>query len=342
MPDEAPKTTPAQEGVTDELNAKIIGWDTDDDASNLIVQKPDGETVRVTPTGELLPGAEPVEIVDASDPAAEGVPDDYKPPESALAVDVVDPSDVYRAMDRHDEVQILDELMGRAISAMVYSFEDKTDLSVGGVNETIRLMNERGGTRIGISPQPPLVNLVDKEGEKFYEVMVFALDSRTGAGRWGVAIEPEQMKLRNGGKKWDKFALTKALNKAQRNALRAHIPEEFRQKVIALALSNGNVEKLKPLGAGTTYAGKPLEEQGPAVEGPDADRVRGECDDVYRRLKEGFGQLVLPPARYHLMFEEANHDSVARLESFRDYVQNVLDEQVELEAAKQAGGGEGS
>lgn len=339
MPD-APQTTPAQEGVTDELEAQVIGWD--DDQVNLIVQKPGGETVQVTPEGEILPGVEEVEIVDASDPDAEGIPDDYKPPEEALAVDVVDPRDVYRAMDRNDEVMILDELMGRAIAAMVYSFESggklQTDLSVGGVNETVRLMNERGGTRLGISPQPPLVEKVEKDGETYYQVMVFALDSRTGAGRWGVATEPENMSLKSGGKKWDKFALTKALNKAQRNALRAHIPEEFRQKVIALALADGNVKKLKPLGAGTTAGGTPLELQGPVIEGPHADRVRAECDGVYKKLKEGFGQLVLPPARYHLLFEEANHDSVERLEAFRDYVQNVLDEQIELAAKKAEAG----
>ncbi len=341
MPDAA-EMTPAQHGVTDELEAKVIGWD--GDHVNVVVQKPGGETVQITPTGEIEDNVAEVEIVDASDPAAEGDPDDYKPPEEMLAVDVRDPQDVFRAMDRNDEVMILDELMGRAIAAMVYSFESPrnsgkflTDLSVHGVNETVRLLNERGGTRIGVSPQPPLVRYFETNEKEYVEVQVYALDFRTGAGRWGVAVEPQMLK-----NKWDKFAVTKALNKAQRNALRTHIPEEFRQKVIALAVNDGNVQKLKPLGAGTSAGGTPLEEQAPVVEGPDADRVRSECDELYTKLKDGFGQLILPPARYHLLFEEANHQTIERLEAFRGYLENVLDEQVQKAAEAAPGGGEES
>lgn len=334
MPD-APEMTPAQHGVSDELEARVIGWD--DDQANVIVQKPDGETVMITPTGEVEPAVQEAEVVDASDPAAEGDPDDYRPPEEMLAVDVRDPGDVYRAMDRNDEELILDELMGRALDVMVYSFESggklQTDLSVHGVNETVRLLNERGGARIGVSPQAPIVREFENAGKDYVEVQVYALDARVGIGRWGVAVEPQLLKG-----KWDKFAVTKALNKAQRNALRTHIPEDFRQNVIALYLNKGQVKQLKPVGAGNLPGGTPLEEMAPPVEGPDADRLRGEIKEVYMRLKEGFGQLVLPPAKYHLLFEAAQRDTVDALERYRDYIQGLLDAEVEKAAAAQEEG----
>ena len=266
------------------------------------------------------------EMIDLSDVDA------YKPPSTSLEVDAVDPSDVFRAMDRHDEVLILDELAGKAINALVYDFGEgkdrKLDLSVAGVNETVRLMNERGGARIGIANQPPLVNVtqqvVDDErgSEPFYEVMVYSRDERTGTGRWGVAIEPQNMRLKKGGTKWDKFALAKALNKAQRNALRAHIPEEWRQKIIAIAIGGGMTEKLRPIGGGN------VAELPPPITGSDADRARAEVSAAYDELKEleGGTSLSLPPARYNAFLTQAQTVSVKRIEEFRDHIHQIVTE----------------
>lgn len=321
-----PELTPAQTGKIEELEARLTAWTEDGEP---VIQKADGVQVILTEAGEVkeLELTEPEIVADEDVTVADDI-DDYKPSAEMLLVDPDDRQDVFRAMDRADEVQILDELAGRAIKAMVYSFEQKggglmTDLSVGGVNETIRLMNERGGTRIGISPQPPVKEVVERGEENYWQVMAYAIDGRTGVGRWGVALEPEY--VGSGAKrKWDKFGLTKALNKAQRNALRAHIPEEFRQTVIALFLEQDARQELKPLGAGTaTFAELP-----PPVEGPEAEKARKEVEAVWEELKEASPNRLpkgMPPAKFNSIFTQVGAESTERIENFRDHLQELLD-----------------
>lgn len=336
MPD--PELNEAQELTIGALEGQVIGWE--QDQFTVIVQKPDGETVSVDLEGEVI---ELPEVLSPDDVDVDA--DDFKPTEVDLAVDALDPRDVFRAMDRNDEVEILDELAGRAIASMVYSFEQGkgkfvTDLSYNGVNETIRLMNERGGTRIGIHDVPPIVEPLEVEGKRYVRVMAYAKDERTNAGRWGMDLEPEMMKAGQ-GEKWDKFAGTKALSKAQRNALRAFIPEEFRQQVIGLAVADGNVTKLKPLGAGTLPGGTPLEQMVEPVSGPDADRLRGEIKEAYEELKAGFGLRPLPGQRYGLLFEaaqrqEPREQAIEAMERFLAYIEGIAE--AEIEKATEEGG----
>lgn len=335
--------TPAQEAAAAGYGPPIRQTE-----SGVVVKAEDGKMLEIAPDGEVRDLATDVRPVpvdlspDVIDGEAEelpapdddeGSPDAYRPPEVALAVDTRDPSDVYRAMDRADEELILDELMGRAIDTMVYSFNQDgkllTDLTVSGVNETVRLMNERGGTQIGISNQTPIVDEF-REGEKdYYRVLVFARDARfPESGRWGTAVEPKLMTLKSGKTKWDKFALTKALNKAQRNALRAFIPEDFRQHVIALYLGQGKVKELKPLGGGR------VAELPPALQDEKADQLRSEIHEAYKEL-QSINRLRMPPARFNAFLTKAETDSHERMEAFRDQIrESIADEKrIAAEAA---------
>lgn len=342
--------TPAQSGLLDEHEAKALSQT----PAGIIAKKPDGAMIEITPEGEvndvenderpspveLEPGviegfAE--EIPAGADDGGEPNPEDFKPPEVSLAVDTRDSADVYRAMDRNDEVLILEELMGRAIKTMLYSFEQggtlMTDFTVGGVNETIRLMNERGGTQVGISNQQPVVDEFTENGEKFYRVLVFARDARfPESGRWGTAVEPAMMQKRNGDKAWDKFALTKALNKAQRNALRAFIPEDFRQTIIAMYLNKGSVQELKPLGGGA------VAELPPALDDEKAEAIKVEIHAAWKELN-ALNRLKMPPARFNAFLTRAETDSHERLEAFRDQIKQLVAEEAE---AQRAAAGDGS
>lgn len=134
--------------------------------------------------------------------------------------EVVDP---YLEMDRLDEAQILAELKGASLDKMIYQFGTVTGLSVAGVRETVRKLNNNRLGRIRISKQEPSIH----ETEDFIEVRVYAEDEMNGGGNWGIKRQEKFTQGRNGAKVADAFALEKALSKAQRNALRALIPESF-------------------------------------------------------------------------------------------------------------------
>lgn len=335
--------TPAQSGMLDEVKADPIRPSTD----GAIVAKMEetGQLVEIGPEGNLkdFDGPEqleepipetpvPPDLAAEIDGTAEEVPvvdpdsedpDDFKPSEIDLKVDTLDDvgAEVARAMDRHDEVLILDEIAERAISTMVYSFEQSgkvlTDLSVAGVNEVVRLMNERGGCQIGISEQQPFVEEF-REGDKdYYRVMIFAKDARfPETGRWGTATEPKIMATKK-GPIWDKFALTKALNKAQRNALKMQIPEEWRQVIIAQSKGTPALKMLQPLGSGA------VAELPPALDDEQAQLLKKEIHEAYGRLKE-FNRLAMPPGMFNAYLTKAETESHERLEVFRDSILELV------------------
>lgn len=313
---------------------------------HLLAKRPDGTMVTILDDGdwsevedpappepEVIDGTAEEVPVDVGDPS-EASPEEIeaaKPDALELMVDPRDPDSVYRVMDRADEVLILDELQERALDTFVYSFTSggkrMTDLTVAGVNESVRLMNERGGTQIGISEQAPVVDHETRAGEEYVRVMVYARDGRAaGSGRWGTAVEPcdHQDQKRKG--QWDKFAFTKALNKAQRNALKMQIPEDFRQTIIAQYLGTHHMQELKPLtaiGAGTAAL---VAETGPVLEDERAEQLRQEITEGYRDLRK-LNRIKFPPAKKGAYIRKAEGEGHDKLEGLRDLVQDWIEEE---------------
>lgn len=336
---------PAQAGILDELEADAVSLTEE----AVLAKKPDGSMVEVTPEGEIrepeqaAPAPEP-EVIDGEaqevplDDVDSATPEEIeaaKPTELEIAVDPALPADVFRAMDRADEILILEELQGRALQTFVYSFESKgkrqTDLTVAGVNESVRLMNERGGTQIGISEQPPVVEYEERGGKDYVRVLVFARDDRhKGSGRWGTAVEP----LNHSNGAWDKFAFTKALNKAERNALKKQIPEDFRQSIIAQYLGTVHHQQLKTIKELQVAGGGSAElPSGPALEDDRAEALRSEINERYRQLRE-MNPLKLPPALKTQRLKQAEADGHERMEAFRD----TIDDWIREEGERLAGG----
>lgn len=139
--------------------------------------------------------------------------------------EMVDP---YQEMDRLDEDQILAELKGASLDRMIYQFGNVTGLSVAGVRESVRQLNKYGQARIRVAEREPIVI----ETDDYIEVRVYAEDPLNGGGNWGIKRQEKFATARNGNKTPDVFALEKALSKAQRNALRALIPEAFVAQMI--------------------------------------------------------------------------------------------------------------
>jgi hypothetical protein len=241
--------------------------------------------------------------------------DDFKPAGREL---VVTPDrDVYRVMDRADEIQILDELQGRALEAMVYSFssggQQITDLTYAGVREVVRTLNRDRYTAIRISGiVPPKIEEFTEDGESYYRVMVYAEDIATGLGQWGTATEPKH--IGKSKPKWDKFALTKALNKAQRNAMKAVIPLEFQQTIVAQFL--GDESKVRRIAAGP--GAEALAELPPPLEDDLMKELQNNARERYRVLQE-LNRLAMLPAAFNAYLTRTAHDH----QRTRDMVEHI-------------------
>jgi len=256
--------------------------------------------------------------------ADEAKPTDHPPSDQLAPVSDDAARDAFRAMALADEQQIVDELQGRALDVMVYSFpmdgKPTTGLSWKGVREVARTLNARGFTQIRVARdvRPIFEDVLDEEGNPAWEVHVYAEDARNGGGTWGVAQQPKQITLREGrGKKPDAFAKTKALSKAQRNAIESLIPAELIEALKAQYLGQGKVRRLP----GTLDSGG--DNRPPALTDDHAKDQVARCRSIYDELKR-LNRMLVPPGMFNRMVMGAEHDhgrlddTIAHLESLRD------------------------
>lgn len=248
----------------------------------------------------------------------------------------VDDQAVYRVFDRHDEEQILDELVGRQLATMVYSYgsgaNKVTDLSYVGVLETVRTLNARGATRIEVAADPRPEFEEAMEGEEAYVVCtVYARDTLNGGGGWGTASQSKRMKLKNGNMVPDSFARNKALSKASRNAEKTLIPEEFKQLLIARFLKDET--KIRQIREGLLTEDD-LPQLPPPLEDDDMKRKMAEVRGLYEEITKlcpGGVAVKLTPASFHRYSTRAE-TSHERADGFLGLLREKLDEA--KEAAK--------
>ncbi|WP_309492761.1 hypothetical protein [Candidatus Hecatella orcuttiae] len=142
--------------------------------------------------------------------------------------------DVFAIMERKDEDQIIAELKGAYLDEFVYSFEhgDRrvVGLSWSGVKEI--------AWRLGSISVDDLT--VEDKGD-FWLAKCSATDHVRGNRRWGAAVQPKKI-----GDKEDVFALPKAVSKAQRNAIRAVIPEAMIKTFIDRFLEESRTKQPSP------------------------------------------------------------------------------------------------
>lgn len=144
------------------------------------------------------------------------------PDEKSLSV-------VHQEIERRDEQQILDYLMGGVVDEYVYSFPAKTGgttvgLSWAGTREMAQL---RGNIRV--SEEPNISDCGD-----YWRGMALAEDIERNVALWGGCHQPKLMKVHVYDKEGndtgeiqevpDPFAFEKCVAKTQRNALKAIMP----------------------------------------------------------------------------------------------------------------------
>jgi hypothetical protein len=144
-----------------------------------------------------------------------------------LAIKVRD-QDTFIQMDAADEQQILKEMEGEIVKDLYYDVNGKKGLSYVGVNH----MSFKIG---GIKIIPESVKVEYDADTEEYVASVVACNEKYALTRAGMSVQPKMMdvydkdssgrRLDTMHKEYDRFARIKALSKAQRNAIKAVMPE---------------------------------------------------------------------------------------------------------------------
>ncbi len=126
----------------------------------------------------------------------------------------------YEVVDQVDDQAIIELMTGQTIQDYVYSFKQGgrtvEGLTLAGINEAA---NRRGGIQVE--------EMEYQELDNSWLATVKAVDTITGSSRWGAYEQPKM----SGGRA-DPFAFTKAVHKAQRNAIKQLIPVPVIREVL--------------------------------------------------------------------------------------------------------------
>ena len=126
----------------------------------------------------------------------------------------------YTVVDQVDDQAIVELMTGQTIQDYVYSFKQGgrtvEGLTLAGINEAA---NRRGGIQVE--------EVKYEEQENSWIATAKAVDTITGSSRYGAYEQPKM----SGGRP-DPFAFTKAIHKAQRNAIKQLIPVPVIREVL--------------------------------------------------------------------------------------------------------------
>ena len=126
----------------------------------------------------------------------------------------------YEVLDQVDDQAIVEMMTGQAIRDYVYSFNQGgkvvEGLTLAGINEAA---NRRGGIQVD--------EIQYDEREQSWLVIAKATDTLTGSSRYGAYEQAKRT-----GSRADPFAFTKAVHKAQRNAIKQLLPVPVIKEVL--------------------------------------------------------------------------------------------------------------
>ena len=126
----------------------------------------------------------------------------------------------YAVVDQVDDQAIVELMTGQTIQDYVYSFKQGgrtvEGLTLAGINEAA---NRRGGIQVE--------EVKYEELDNSWIATAKAVDTITGSSRYGAYEQPKMA-----GNRPDPFAFTKAIHKAQRNAIKQLIPVPVIREVL--------------------------------------------------------------------------------------------------------------
>ena len=127
-------------------------------------------------------------------------------------------------IERLDDSTIIRMMQGHAIQEYVYSFKQGgrtvEGLTIAGINEAA---NRRGGIEVS--------DIEVVETEAAFQAIVKATDMNVKTSRYGACEQPKE-----GHGKVDPYSFTKAVHKAQRNAVKQLLPVPLLKEVMSFYL----------------------------------------------------------------------------------------------------------
>lgn len=298
------------------------------------------------------------EPVDAEVVAEEPAPDMAPAIDEMVGSLVIhDPGDEHESMivlDNHDMALFLAEVQTAALRKWVYVLPGRDGaegLTIHATQDIVQRMNWKGWAQIGVLPETlKTEQLTADEGngpEAFWVATIFAIDKKTGSMQPGVAMEPQKMKLKAAtakkkrdegieippdNKVFDRYALSKAVQKATRNALQAFIPEEVKQTVIGMFKGDASrVERIR------TEREAEVEKLPPPIDDDEMRTLIAKADAIYDEIKEagaGQGKVKMPPGYYNAGKLRVQH-SHDRMRDFIVWLEGRLAE-IPVELAREA------
>ena len=257
-------------------------------------------------------------------------------------VAVVDPTDrheVMVAMDAHDVAMLLERAQSSALRKWVYVLPDSKGLTVHAVQDLIQQMNWSGKARIGVLPETAqFERIVEDAGygpEPFWQATIAARDEVTGQTWMGTSSEPVYMRLKpataeqkrkrgmaipEDNRIFDPFSRSKALQKAQRNATGAFIPEQVEQAIIAMFEKDpSRVERIR------TEQEAALEALPAPLDDDEARELIRKAESVYDEITWPEARVEFPPGTFAAWVLQAQH-SHDRLRDLVTYVEKRRDD----------------
>lgn len=157
---------------------------------------------------------------------------DHSHPEKPQRTSILETrGDAHTLMNLKDDNQVLDEIRGRYLSDFVYSFKTKegmvTGLSWAGTKEIARLKGNISVVDVNIN-----------ETKDEFRILAQAKNLESNVTMFGIGVQPKQLTLKSGTKIDDVHALSKGVSKAQRNAIRALIPEMYIKEMMNKFMEN--------------------------------------------------------------------------------------------------------
>ncbi len=128
--------------------------------------------------------------------------------------DPVEAQEQLSQLDRLDETLIVDELRGRIVDRLFHEIDGRGQLSWPGVKWFALKQGHLTIDQVQLN-----------ETEDHYRATAWARDKVRDVRLMGAAQQSKWLTRRDGSKVLDEFSLPKAVSKAQRNALRALLPE---------------------------------------------------------------------------------------------------------------------
>jgi len=158
-----------------------------------------------------------------------------------MAVEVSDNQNIFRDMEKFDEMQILNpELRDKLCYQITVRGKQRLELSYAGVKQLILEMSQNDQSMEIVSKTVERSKIDDEPTNDIWYAEIILRNKKTGHESWGVSENPVYAYG-----KYDQFGRTKAVSKAIRNAERQQLPELLISAFLEKSQSSEKIQYLQ-------------------------------------------------------------------------------------------------